>query len=424
MQTLDKIPSELLFSINALAADWVGLESLMQVSPPIGGLYAGDANTAADPEAIRLIESILGENPIMRHELHCLFRMALKLRQPCLVDTSLAEFIARDHSSSFMETPSSISSAVLKEMVIVAANIQRLACACLTTLLTCVRKVKPRRWKGIREPSLLKNQEPTEPYQPRDAGPPSWIEEYRVYRALWRLQLYSDLSIAGARLNWPHSDLENWRIESTDWNSVPPVMREELRTISECLETLCEVDPILRTTKSQVTSTNDGIHLISQLPNASRLRCKFDTWAPPSPPTIPDYEEGIPMDFWGQGLVSIRWNRMAGCFRACQVRTKTYPARHQVCRIQDARPWRGLGMPIWDLWRLYCLGLWSANYPFAGRHPGPIPTPDGSEVPKGCSPFASGSEIDYRVSVFMQAWMQIENQECEQRVAEERSVRE
>lgn len=72
-------------------------------------------------------------------------------------------------------------------------------------------------------------------------------------------------------------------------------MREELRTISEYLETLYEVDPILRTTKSQVTSTDDGIHLISQLPTASRLRCKFDFWAPPSPPEIPDHEDGIPV---------------------------------------------------------------------------------------------------------------------------------
>ncbi|KAJ5197584.1 hypothetical protein N7449_008063 [Penicillium cf. viridicatum] len=367
--------------INAQAADWVALESLLQVFPPIGELFAGDANTAADPEAIRLIESILKENPIMCHELHRPFHMALKLRQPCLADTSLAEFVARDHYSSFMDTRSSISSSVLKEMVI----------------------VQPRCWKGIQEPGLLEKQEGTEPYQPRD--------------------LYSDLLIAGARLNWPQSDLENWRTESTDWYSVPPMMGEELRTISECLETLYEVDPILRTTKSQVTSTDDGIHLISQLPNASRLRCKFDFWAPPSPPEIPDHQDGIPVDVWGQGLVSIGWNRMAGCFRACQVRTSTHPARHQVCRIQDARPWRGLGMPIWDLWRLYCLGLWSAIYPF-GRHPGPIPTPDGSEVPKGCSPFAWGTELDYRVSVFMQEWMQMENQEYEPRVAEERLVRE
>ena len=76
---------------------------------------------------------------------------------------------------------------MLREMLLVAANIQRLTCACLSTLLTYVRKVQPRCWKGIRGPGVLQAQEGTELYQPRDASPPSWTEEYRVYRALWHL---------------------------------------------------------------------------------------------------------------------------------------------------------------------------------------------------------------------------------------------
>lgn len=82
MEALDKLPSELLFSINAHAADWVGLESLLQVSSPIRELFTGDANDVADPEAIRLVESILEENPIMRYELHRSFRMAYPQRFP------------------------------------------------------------------------------------------------------------------------------------------------------------------------------------------------------------------------------------------------------------------------------------------------------------------------------------------------------
>ena len=122
------------------------------------------------------------------------------------------------------------------------------------------------------------------------------------------------------------------------------MLREELPTMSECLEALCEVAP----TKSQATSTDDddGRYLISQLPNASQLRCKFNVWGRPSPPDIPDYEDGLPMDVLGQGLDSIDRNRMAGWFRACQNRMKIWPARHQVSQIQDSHPWRGLGIPI------------------------------------------------------------------------------
>ena len=76
-------------------------------------IFLGDATTEVDPEAIRLVESILKQTPIMRHKLHHPFRMALKLRQPFLADTSLTEFMDRDHSSSFMETSASTFSVCL-----------------------------------------------------------------------------------------------------------------------------------------------------------------------------------------------------------------------------------------------------------------------------------------------------------------------
>ncbi|TPR10572.1 amino acid adenylation domain protein [Aspergillus niger] len=238
MEALDRIPYELLSIINAYAADWVSLESLLQDSPRVGEIFSSDANTKADYEAVHLVESILQENPVMRHELHCHFRMALKLRQPSLKSSSLTDFISQDHSSSLMTSTSSICPGKLEEMVSVAANIQRLACACLTTLLGRVRKVQPRCWKR-------RASDGTEPYQPREAGSPTWIEEYRVYRALWNLQLYADLSTAGKRLGWLHDDLENWWFGHMRWDEVPVMVGEEVRTVSECLETLCEGDPVL-----------------------------------------------------------------------------------------------------------------------------------------------------------------------------------
>jgi hypothetical protein len=51
----------------------------------------------------------------MAHELHRQFRVALELRQLRFADTSPAEFMARDHSLSFMASSSSISPTMLKE---------------------------------------------------------------------------------------------------------------------------------------------------------------------------------------------------------------------------------------------------------------------------------------------------------------------
>jgi hypothetical protein len=327
-------------------------------------LFTGEPNSKADPEAIRLVESILNVNPIMSHELHRYFRMTMKLRQPTLVDKSAAIFMARDYSLSSMTVSSSITRAMLQETVMIAANIQRLACACLIILLTRVREVKPRRWELVQRPGENYSRVTgTVPYEPRDAGSPSWIEEYRVYHALWHLQLHSDLLITAKRLKWPQSDPENLWSNDIDWNQKPPISADEIRAISECLQDLLRVDTD-HTQKPSVESKNSDVALITKLPSATQLSCKFDIWSPPPPPIILDYHApDIPNDVWGQGTNMTQRNPMAGLWRMYQLRTIKYPITLQECSLRDSRPWRAVGMPIWDLWRLYELGLWEARWP-------------------------------------------------------------
>lgn len=164
----------------------------------MGALFAGEPNAEVNPEAIRLVEAILRNNPVMRHELNRQFRISMKLRHPSLSDVTFLEFVGWDYS---LLSVSSISRATLWEMVAVAANIQRLACACLTTLLKCqLRRI------------IMKG---TVPW---DVGAFSWNEEYSVHRGLSHLQLYSDPLVANERLNWPLSDLEYVRKNDTAWD--------------------------------------------------------------------------------------------------------------------------------------------------------------------------------------------------------------
>ncbi|KKK24891.1 hypothetical protein ARAM_000113 [Aspergillus rambellii] len=418
MEAFDKIPYEVLFRINAYAADWVALESLSHVSSRVGELFAGEPNSEADPEAIRLVESILAENPVMRHELHRHFRMSMRLRQPSLADTSFAEFMAPDYSVSSLTSspPSLITRAMLQEMVIIATNIQRLACACLTTFLARLRKVQPRLWEytyGPPSPRVVG----TAPYKPRDSGPPSWIEEYRVYRALWHLQLYSDLLVAGDRLNWPQSDFEYLRTGHVEWNQLEPMDGgKELQSISECLESLYCIDGV-PTTQCPVESDSSDMHLITQVPNASQLQCKFSVWAPPSPPEIPD-NDGDPKDIWGQGLNMIKRNRAAGFFRICYTSNKRFRVPFQVSSIQDWRPWRGLGMPMWDLCRLYWLGLWPLKNS-RGLKWQASPTADGIDISERHCMWEGSRELEYRMSVFMEARVEMERQEKVERIVED-----
>ncbi|PYH94346.1 hypothetical protein BO71DRAFT_398934 [Aspergillus ellipticus CBS 707.79] len=400
MDDFSTMPNELGSNVDGYATDWVGLESLFRASPQVG---EPDPKAEADLQAIRLVESILQKDPIMSHELHLQFRMALNLRQSSLADANLAEFMAHDHSLSLLAS-SSITQALLREMVTVAANIQLLACACLATFSSRLRAVQPRRWEGSSGPRMF-IVEGTGPYEPRDAGSPSWIEEYRVYRAIWHLQLHADLLVAGDKLNWPESDLEHLRTNHIDWNHLPDVAGEELRAVSECLESLR--GPTIQPSSS---SSSSNSHLISQIPDVSQLRHRFDVWVPPAQPK-PSCNHDDVAYIWGQGLEMTGRNRAANAWEACQFRTShSRWAKFQVCSLQDSRPYRALGMPIWDLWRLYGLGLWNALYPI-GPNRATVPTPDGSEVPMGSCPPSCGGEIDYRFSVYIDARLKMEGQE-------------
>ncbi|KAJ6088615.1 hypothetical protein N7486_009876 [Penicillium sp. IBT 16267x] len=393
MAARSQIPIEILSIINTFAADWVGLENLWQVFPQMRELFTGEPNSKADPEAIRLVESILKENPIMSHELHRHFCMTMTLRQPSLADTSLAVFMNWDYSLSSLDSVS-ITRGVLQEMVITAANIQRLACACLTALLTRLRKVQPRRYEVV--PGRDTNSyrvTGTVPYEPRDAGPPSWIEEYRVYRGLWHLHFYSEILVAAERLKWPQSDLEPLQSDYMDGNQLSPRAAEEIRCVSECLEDLFRANTG-HTVKHSAKSNSSNNALITKIPNASQLPCKFNVWSPPLPPSIQN-------DIWGQGTQMTKHNRMAAFWYICQAFSNMRPAHLQRCSLQDWRPWRALGMPFWDLWRFYGIVLWEAQWP--SKPLGPILTPDGVEIPKGGNPRIYGEEMGYRFSVFIEA---------------------
>lgn len=398
MDSFRTVPIELICSINEYAADWIGLESLVQVSPRVGALFAGEPNAAADPEAIRFVESILKTNSIMSHELHCQFRMVMKLHQPSLADTTYAEFMTRDYSLSSLSSSTSISRGMLRGMIAIAANIQLLACACLTVLLERLRAVQPRRWEVNNPQPWRLDVKGTIPYEPLDVGSPSWIEEYRVYRALWHLQLYSDLLAAGDRLSWPDSDLEYIQTRQIAFSSLPRHVSEELQSISECLE---------RISNSQSLNTHDNsTRFIAQLPDASQLEVKFQVWSPPAKPNI--LGDGIFTDVWGQGIRATERNNFVFMYEAFQTTSQHRPVTFQACSLRDSLPFRALGMMLWDLWRLYGLGLWNIGS-YLSRSTTIITTPDGKKVSEGSIPHIHGKDIVYRLSVFIQAWIDREH---------------
>jgi hypothetical protein len=99
----------------------------------------------------------------------------------------------------------------------------------------------------------------SQPYQPHNTGPPSWVEEQRVVKALWRIQFLSELKLARSegRLNWTGDDLK--ALESTsliNFYSIKPWDLEQILTAWEFLQEL---------------RAREGVNVdsISQLPTAS-----------------------------------------------------------------------------------------------------------------------------------------------------------
>lgn len=102
-----------------------------------------------------------------------------------------------------------ISTAIVKSLLVTAKNIAGLASDCLEFYLAKFRELRPQ--KLVKEKSVgeglndlwILGYESTE-LPVTDAGPSSWTEQQRAIRAVWRVQLLSDVKSAA------HSGLLGW----------------------------------------------------------------------------------------------------------------------------------------------------------------------------------------------------------------------
>ncbi|PYH42458.1 uncharacterized protein BP01DRAFT_385346 [Aspergillus saccharolyticus JOP 1030-1] len=185
MGCVGTLPGDVLAEDTETCTDWISLERFILGGPEVNRLFmTGEhPNAPADLEAIYLVRHVLEIYSDKGYDFERRFLMWFSL-----------------HSNNSLSL-STATRAVLRAMVGVAANIQRLACICLITLHARLQAALPQYLHSIRGiPCVM-------PCQLRDVGPFSWIEEYRVYRALWHLQVFSDLLETGTRLHWSADDM-------------------------------------------------------------------------------------------------------------------------------------------------------------------------------------------------------------------------
>ncbi|RAK92392.1 hypothetical protein BO79DRAFT_251676 [Aspergillus costaricaensis CBS 115574] len=356
--SIKRVPYIVLCNIIRQIPDWVTLENLIEASPRIREIFepGKDPNERAEPAATHIVDIILKGNPITKGHLYRHFWRVTELKQ--LTPEELQESFSEAHSSlrrsglnegeperrsltEFLarhKPPTSISRAVLWEMIHIAANIQRLACACLTFLggLLQAHFYWNGRFHAMKE---------------LDLSQPSWEEEYRVYRALWHLQLYSVLHKGDILPVDGHIVCVRgqYQPEVATWDLLPGVARVEIQTVSQCLLNLVNGNHNLNLNGwREWTNWKKWYPLVTELPDASRLEFGFPTRSPPPQPSC-----------------------LRGVIDPFVERLKAYAVQNKLnfkkSGLELPHSWhipgnRMIGLMMWDVRRLNNSGLWPLRY--------------------------------------------------------------
>ncbi len=124
-------------------------------------------------------------------------------------------------------SPTTVSTATLLGLLDTQQEIESHMAGCMKFYLQRFNALRPNsledptfQWgrRSSEEPDLKAcDQYPCQkPFPVYDIGPPTWIEEQRILRALWRIQLSRDLKEAAANgsLHWPEGDLNELEKET------------------------------------------------------------------------------------------------------------------------------------------------------------------------------------------------------------------
>lgn len=173
-------------------------------------------------------------------------------------------------------------------------------------------------------------------YKPRKCGDPSWIEEQRDHRALWRLLLYFDLVWISKS---SHGDANKvWKLLTSGgphgaWFRLPKWELDEMDCVYEFLP---------KSSGVKIPSSGQSSHQ-SQLPATEP-----DSITVPQP--IPIYNDTLHK--WQQDtLILNQMNAVANYFEILQI------IWHSPLYRSSIKPFQHLGFVIWDFEKMVRLGL-------------------------------------------------------------------
>ena len=237
MDLFQKPPFYVLLDITKSVVDLPSLFHLVQASPTVSSLFHDCA-----PEIFHAVI----QNSVPPTIQGLLYSIA-HIRSGKTASHGLVDFMSKIGSYHADEGSRTPSPAVFREILMLACKIQHLGYQCIHEMLhkchtmNVSHMANPDTEYSSPNPRMQR-------YQPQDSGPPTWAEEQRVYRALWRLQLFFDLQQAAAHdlqqctsavpsLNWPRRDLQRLLNLTPEqfWDPMEHTLLEELRTVKQCI---------------------------------------------------------------------------------------------------------------------------------------------------------------------------------------------
>jgi hypothetical protein len=268
-------------------------------------------------------------------------------------------------------------------MIRIAAQVQYTACQCLTNLL--------KRLDQACTPELLAQWDVLPHRREQGLAHPSWVEEFRVYQALWCLQLISDLYHATGPDPVKSQSGESWG--GWGWSEAEI---QKIKTYRSYLPDAFEVGSLLPASSDEIQCVSDSLRELGALchspvdepvpeAHATNSTDKFDYVAPffesLQTPNMPNGSVWSMQPFPENSEINTKWHRSArhasrgfiSSFYRKEVFLRERTKNHgpPTPGLEKIREFHKLGLFIWDLWRMYCMGLMKPGRPGT-------PAPDGS----------------------------------------------
>ena len=383
MDPFESLPTEIVENIIFYSADFVGIESLLSVSP-----WVNSRIFQAQPRRITL--DLINSNSITTMpEVQQLLRNVVIINNPSThfpTSESCLHLYTNNKGdcipgSAFDALPDNITTLEIFHIIHIAANIQHLACMCLYTM----------QQNFI---SAVGNSLGSAASQ-RAAEPIAWVEEYPVYWALWHLQHYSALRKAAKfRWGWPKESVKKFSDNYIAHNDIFCILTEVIWTVAAILADL-GLHPLYGHTTKAKREEKDKAEEEGHEEESTKAAWEYPTETPIpffaslELPLHQDYKYYSNYPIWSprpvpDAEIEETWFRtpyyrlglgQARMFRAYTSGSPLARFRQAWLDMRQIQPFRRIGVMLWNKWRMYSVGLFTTIPRGAS-----VRTPDGDFV--------------------------------------------